>query len=735
MSGQQSQQPQDNSFIGTMQQLGDNPNTWQNLMNFGASTLAAANARTPQGFLAYGAGPMGSIGAGILGAQEQARQRDLGRSLIGEQGARAGLYSAEARKADVEARLQQLYYNQASDPNAVNSFRDLMQGSGGMGGTNLSAPTLSAGTGTAPTNVPSGDVVTQLSNFLGPREGNYGSENKAGYLGRYQFGSAAAKDAGFYIPAQGENLGSNEWKGTFRIPPYQDMTAQQFLNNPQAQETAFGLHVQNLQRQFDVTGLDKYYGQEVGGVPLNPVTMMAMAHLGGVSGLTKFIQSDGRWNPADANGTHISDYGLGAANAVSHISSNQQQSSQSSIPGAQAQAALLYRQAQLLRMHPLATNPIYGARIEAQAKASEERARALEGIAYAGPRAGAEEAAKNPYVLEQQHQRIVETAAGEGKGPHGEPIPGSIASPEYKGEVAGKEAAARAPYQITRMEAGGMAISGTGKIVGEVNRPVQEQLADGTMIEYMRKPSTNETVGKGIIVRLSPAAEEALKMTGEEGGKRLLDITHDAANTAVARSQMELMMQSADQFVPGAGAKFFADIRSVLQGAATTVGIKTPELDKTLGNFQAYEAAVNSMARESMVGTGMRANMEFRAMQESMPEPSQTATGMKMTAAPVLAKFDWIMARQIAMNTFLSEKNADGYKIHNASDIPSFEADFNSKVTPMSFWIARLSQTPEGRSAFQAISDKLAKTNPKALTALNDDLNYAQSQGYFQYMH
>ena len=62
--------------------FGMDPQTARNLLMFGASTMAAANARTPQGFLAYGAGAMGPIGAGLMGMNEQAiQQAKLGSEL------------------------------------------------------------------------------------------------------------------------------------------------------------------------------------------------------------------------------------------------------------------------------------------------------------------------------------------------------------------------------------------------------------------------------------------------------------------------------------------------------------------------------------------------------------------------------------------------------------------------------------------------------------------------------
>jgi hypothetical protein len=49
-------------------------------------------------------------------------------------------------------------------------------------------------------------------------------------------------------------------------------------------------------------------GKVINGVPVTREGMVNVAHLGGKGGLQKFITSGGQYNPADANGTRLSDY-------------------------------------------------------------------------------------------------------------------------------------------------------------------------------------------------------------------------------------------------------------------------------------------------------------------------------------------------------------------------------------------------------------------------------------------
>lgn len=120
--------------------------------------------------------------------------------------------------------------------------------------------------------------------------GNYGVVNDLGYTGRYQFGDARLTD--------------------FRRATGQDFTMDQFRNDPALQEQAYAWHMADIDRAIQANGLDQYIGQSVNGVPITLDGLRAMAHLGGVGGMTKFVTTGGAYNPADANGTSLSDYAV-----------------------------------------------------------------------------------------------------------------------------------------------------------------------------------------------------------------------------------------------------------------------------------------------------------------------------------------------------------------------------------------------------------------------------------------
>lgn len=120
--------------------------------------------------------------------------------------------------------------------------------------------------------------------------GNYAAQNavNGGHFGRLQFGQARLAEAA-------KALG-------------QTITPQQFMADPALQHRVEGWHWQDIDDYIAKRGLDKFIGRKVGGIPVTKQGMRSGAHIGGKAGMAKFLLTGGKYNPADAYGTRISDY-------------------------------------------------------------------------------------------------------------------------------------------------------------------------------------------------------------------------------------------------------------------------------------------------------------------------------------------------------------------------------------------------------------------------------------------
>lgn len=111
-----------------------------------------------------------------------------------------------------------------------------------------------------------------------------------GHFGRGQFGVSRLQDA--------QRAGV--------IP--QGMTPQEFMRDPVAQQAVEAWHVRDIGQYVMRNGLNSYVGTTIKGIPVTPQGMLNVAHLGGNNGLRRFLTSGGQYDPADANGTRLSDY-------------------------------------------------------------------------------------------------------------------------------------------------------------------------------------------------------------------------------------------------------------------------------------------------------------------------------------------------------------------------------------------------------------------------------------------
>lgn len=223
---------------------------------------------------------------------------------------RAGVADAGdfASRFDLRDTLIQRAYSAADQMNSrtAGQFLSSLGDTRAPEGANLSGGYLSS-LGAAP---PVGSVETKpLGASLAKSEsgGNPSVVNSLGFSGKYQMGEGALVDAGVYTdPTPGKR---NDWAGQFNIPGFPEVRTQaDFLRNEPAQDAAFNSHEGRLERDMKAAGLDRYIGQHVGGVPITAEGLVWMAHLGGVGGTRKFLETGGRYNPADANGTRLSDY-------------------------------------------------------------------------------------------------------------------------------------------------------------------------------------------------------------------------------------------------------------------------------------------------------------------------------------------------------------------------------------------------------------------------------------------
>lgn len=89
-----------------------------------------------------------------------------------------------------------------------------------------------------------------------------------------------------------------------------DTTLEMLKSNTDAQVQAGNWHFQDYINRINKNGLEKYIGTKLPGQdkPLTMNSLLAMAHLGGFTGMTKSLKSSGKHNPKDSLGTSLVKY-------------------------------------------------------------------------------------------------------------------------------------------------------------------------------------------------------------------------------------------------------------------------------------------------------------------------------------------------------------------------------------------------------------------------------------------
>ena len=129
-------------------------------------------------------------------------------------------------------------------------------------------------------------------NALSTRESSNdpGVVNQSGYMGLYQFGEDALRDVGLY-----------------------HITKSRFLKDP----SCFPIATQNkamlqlLRNNYGYVGkeyFEKYVGKTIGGIKITVSGLLAGSHLRGNRYVKEFLDSNGRKDKRDGNGTPVSEY-------------------------------------------------------------------------------------------------------------------------------------------------------------------------------------------------------------------------------------------------------------------------------------------------------------------------------------------------------------------------------------------------------------------------------------------
>jgi hypothetical protein len=687
--------------------LGQNADFFRNLMTFGAAMAQGANARTPGGFLANGPGWEGPMAAGILGAEQGARQNAALNSQIGVQQAQRGLLGAQTGVEQFQIPFAMM---------KLRAMQDYLQGAPGGGGPLPLGPLPQSYGGAAP-----GSPLPQRISAA-ESGGNPAAVNSQGFAGQYQVGVGALADAGLYTPAKGEDLSKNLWQGTINVPGFQPMDQKQFLANPQAQSAAFGAVTQHLTGEIPALGLDKFVGQTVDGVPITQDSLIRGMYFAGPQGMKNFLQSGGQFNPQDQQGTTLTGYlgrTGGPAPAGNGTPPSQDLMTQYSQGLARAQA--LRNQAAAISW----VNPTIAASLNEQANNIEKYVyTSLQpqrnypgGWSMAGgqvirsgipteitnPDGSKTKAVEFPPIVDQSGTLLpgyVEPLQLNGMPPPGRSVPGA---------TAGAPPVAAAP----------------GIQPGTPPTGAQPHAALAPLPLPPGAPPAGGGPPGTATAAISPAQTEFLHERGQGLGEQFHGIDLAAQNAMNSNYLFDNMRRDSQTWQMGKFASWKNDALAYVQSIATSLGVPKPELaglNRSLSDFQSFNKSAGMLLRQAVHETSSRAAVqEYRMIGSTLPTPENTAQAFSQIADQWQALNDYNIAKQKFSRGFLNNPE-------------QMDPEWNKNVSPTAFLINRMMLTPNGQQDFLSASARMGQTpeGRSLLKGMMKEYFYAKQAGLFQ---
>ena len=657
---------------------GISPDTWRNLMAFGAQTVVAANARNGQGFLTYGPGAAGALGAGALAATDSAKSNATARSQLASQAANRSYLGAQTTGQNLEnqSKAMQLPFQQAQQELRL---RALQQLTGGQEGYNPQA----SNTPTAPISNPNGDAFTNAPYALKPailaasadtgvpphviagqvgQESSYGTDKTAPNVMGILPATAANPGYGM-APADPAALAQN--------PDQAIMFGARYLARKGG---AMGVTDWTNPQQI-ATGLTAYNG---GGDP-NYVANVAKR---GVPELTGYMPQAS----ANAQSQGGTSYQVASNGAVAPPQQSQTPSGPQSQPTAPQSG--VGAQGQL---------PPQLQAMQSQASALYNRAQLMEQAGLPGADAVRSQAAALTKVVTDTTTKLLEPSDVRPGGMHINNVTGQVTMPPVTKQFVGPDGAT---YE-------GIFDAQTGAA------------APGMMPR---------------LVKPNPTVTSYQTKKGDDLATYETGITNNATNAVQQNALLEAQRQNVPNISMGKGAETVQSGKAWLLSIGSKVfgADAMPDLAKEVAageDLNKIGVALVSKATTAVSSRAAASEMQYLA--NGQPNMTMSPQGYNTVVDQLMGINDYQVAKAKALQDWKNGNPTAGISAHPTPE--GFDTWFNQQTTPAAFTMMRMASTPDGMQRLTDIRAQMSQTpeGRKVLQGLVTHAKNAQTAGWF----
>ncbi len=636
---------------------GISPDSWRNLMMFGANLATAANARNGQGFLTYGNGIAGPLGAATQGTMEGAQRQA---NLMSELDLRRQQITSS--KLQNQLTAMQLPFMQQK----LKMLADL--GSGG---------------GAVPDDTSAGTPATPSGNY---------SDLVIGHEGLGQNARSSANGYG--------QFNKDTWMDFAKANPQyfqQGSDPAQILSvrgNRDVAKIATDWLGERNTPALKAAGIDPTNGAKGLAHFLGPAAAVAMWKADPTASAAAIIQSV---LPADtakeylkANpklarqtaGDVVAPYRRWDAAGASAAGGAAPPPAQGGVPGQGAVPAP--EQRLLSRANALFNTARQKSLLGVPAEAELAEARKLLEIAYAGPEAGAKASA----TLETNITEKL-AAAGFQRNKDGSIafIPGGPADPAYQGKVKQSQAA-NENFTLRQGEIGRVQQpNGANEWIGAPKLETTQDATGATSYQFVTPPVPGGTAqttpavgpdGKPVVKEQSPSYLRAQKDFHEVGTKDYMTAQNAQGWLQQANSDAEALNAAGGWYSTGPFAPVRQKAAQVLNDFSRTMGLSAPANEEALAHG------------ESLIKTTKTAGFELASKYEGHARQAAATIMQATQAIPGLENSPLgfrLVSNSINEGAQFSS-DLHNYKqsvLNDPTKLPKAETEFTNRFPPMAY--------------------------------------------------
>jgi hypothetical protein len=215
---------------------------------------------------------------------------------------------------------------------------------------------------------------------------------------------------------------------------------------------------------------------------------------------------------------------------------------------------------------------------------------------------------------------------------------------------------------------------------------------------------------------------------GKAYGKLPEELDKAAAAAKTTNSTLDEMAAATDGWRQGK----WSDVqenkwREPLQAVANQLGVNTPDLDKSVANYQDFVKLSGNILRQASHETSSRVGVqEMSLIAKSLPNPEMSADGFKQVASQLKGLNDFQIAKQQAATAWKADNGGSLGPNKTGQD---FQTAWNASASPAAFVLHRMEQ--EDPAAVNNLISTMRKT-PEGLAALKNitaQTRWASDQG------